>query len=416
MKTFFTILSVFLFTFAYAQEYQRIGIKSVTSSSIRSSNCNAALSDNGGTATASSEGTDEGITHYASMAIDGDKDSFWASDLEMPASIVIEFDQVYAIKYAGFWWGSHQQEFSVSIRMTPNNDWIEVIPTHFSSNLEGSEPTYELIKLPTSFYARYLKVDITGTSAPSGDIFQAIIGELEAYSSEFTNNSISSFGTASSTGTFEGVTHYPHLAEDRNVETFWACDSEIPSWLKFEFNQVSPVSIVGVWWGSHQQEYSLSLSLDGNEWTTVVPTRTSYNTEGSAPVHEEFVIDPTEAKYIKVDITGTSAPPEDILQAMVGELQAFSEDCTISGISVNSVGNIRIYPNPAANKLTIETENAKDTYLRIYNLMGANIYSTNIKTGQKVIDISSFANGVYFVIISDAKGSTLLSEQLVKLN
>ena len=60
--------------------------------------------------------------------------------------------------------------------------------------------------------------------------------------------------------------------------------------------------------------------------------------------------------------------------------------------------------------LTIETRNTKETYLRKYNLMGTNVYSTNIKTDQKVIDISSFVNGVYFIIISDAKGNILFSE------
>ena len=101
----------------------------------------------------------------------------------------------------------------------------------------------------------------------------------------------------------------------------------MPAWLKVEFDQVYNIDVIGIWWGSHQHDFSISLSLDGNNWTTVVPSQLSNNYEGSAPVYELFSINSTNAKYIKIDITSTSAPPSHIFQASVNEIEAYSEDC-----------------------------------------------------------------------------------------
>jgi len=139
---------------------------------------NVALSVNGATASAISEGTYNGDTQYAYEAIDGNKDIGWSSSFDMPAWLNVEFDQVYSIDSIGVWWGSHKHDYSISLSLDGSN-WTTV-KTGISNNSEGSAPVYELFSI-NSTNAKYMKIDITSTSAPSSHIFQASVNEIEAY-------------------------------------------------------------------------------------------------------------------------------------------------------------------------------------------------------------------------------------------
>ncbi|MGC9355218.1 MAG: PKD domain-containing protein, partial [Mariniphaga sp.] len=82
---------------------------------------NVALSSNGGIATAISEGYYDGTTHYASLAIDGNNGSFWASQWDMPAWLKIEFAQEYSVDKIGIWWGETQHDFTISVSTDNSN-------------------------------------------------------------------------------------------------------------------------------------------------------------------------------------------------------------------------------------------------------------------------------------------------------
>lgn len=111
----------------------------------------------------------------------------------------------------------------------------------------------------------------------------------------------------------------------------------MPDWLKIGFDQVYSISRVGVVWGegTHNQTYSISLSTDGVNWTTVVPSCASSTDAGydggnyhgnTRLVREEFDISPQNARHIKIDVTETSAPGGHIFKAIVHELLAFTDN------------------------------------------------------------------------------------------
>jgi hypothetical protein len=129
--------------------------------------------------------------------------------------------------------------------------------------------------------------------------------------------------TAISEGTYLGQTQYAYYANDGTSSTSWSDYYDMPAWLRIEFDRIYAIDSVGVWWGSHQHTFSISLSADSNSWTTVVPSRLSNNSEESPPIHESFAISSTNAKYIRIDITTTSAPWTHIFQATVAELEAY---------------------------------------------------------------------------------------------
>jgi len=68
----------------------------------------------------------------------------------------------------------------------------------------------------------------------------------------------------------------------------------------------------------------------------------------------------------------------------------------------NNSSNLTIYPNPAQNQLTIETElNAKQKF-DIVNIMGQIVYTSTIEK-TTTIDLSQFSNGVYMIKIESEK-------------
>jgi hypothetical protein len=139
--------------------------------------------------------------------------------------------------------------------------------------------------------------------------------------------------TAISSGTYLGVTHWPSMAINGDPSAGgWASNWSMPAWLQVQFNQVYRIEDVGVHWDQHNQTFSISLSPDGLSWTTVVPSQMS-NTNahydngayiGSDPAYEVFPITPTDAEYIRIDITSTSAPASHIFQARVDALEAYA--------------------------------------------------------------------------------------------
>ncbi len=84
------------------------------------------------------------------------------------------------------------------------------------------------------------------------------------------------------------------------------------------------------------------------------------------------------------------------------------DDCT--GIIEGSAPGIRIYPNPASEKVQISgVENA---HITVYNLMGMLLMSFEKENGLKILDISSLEKGIYLVKVQ--QGSGILVFRLVK--
>ncbi|HOY33037.1 MAG TPA: choice-of-anchor Q domain-containing protein [Bacteroidales bacterium] len=88
-----------------------------------------------------------------------------------------------------------------------------------------------------------------------------------------------------------------------------------------------------------------------------------------------------------------------------------------TGISITeSETNIHIYPNPADDHLVIDIKNnIHPVIISISNIDGQVLYSGNIeeKIRQKIIDISDFSNGVYFLSVT-INGKTY-KEKIIKL-
>ena len=75
--------------------------------------------------------------------------------------------------------------------------------------------------------------------------------------------------------------------------------------------------------------------------------------------------------------------------------EGFNSIETLSGLA------IKIYPNPARNKMILSIDNQfninSSSYISICDISGKNILQIEIKISESEIDVSEFASGIYFV-------------------
>lgn len=82
------------------------------------------------------------------------------------------------------------------------------------------------------------------------------------------------------------------------------------------------------------------------------------------------------------------------------------------GIKDNTLSELKLYPNPASNNVTIQlmSKETSNATLKVTNIMGQVVYTENVsvETGnnQHTINVSSFGAGFYLVNIYTNAGST----------
>ena len=68
-----------------------------------------------------------------------------------------------------------------------------------------------------------------------------------------------------------------------------------------------------------------------------------------------------------------------------------------NNVKNKQINTFKIYPNPANTEITLETINSKESIVAICNIEGQKIIEQQFIIPKKTIDISSLANGIYFI-------------------
>ncbi|MFT6850372.1 MAG: PKD repeat protein [Sphingobacteriales bacterium] len=73
--------------------------------------------------------------------------------------------------------------------------------------------------------------------------------------------------------------------------------------------------------------------------------------------------------------------------------------------SVNSNANaVKVYPNPASDMINIELTGSGTSTVRIFNVLGKTVYSTQTSLKSFAIDVNDFTSGVYFLQVENNLG------------
>jgi hypothetical protein len=79
------------------------------------------------------------------------------------------------------------------------------------------------------------------------------------------------------------------------------------------------------------------------------------------------------------------------------------------------VKNLKIYPNPAIDILTVEISNEKISQVDIFDVSGRKIYDRQFNNNNKSkIPVNNISNGLYFIKIQTEYGKTYLSKFFIK--
>ncbi len=75
-------------------------------------------------------------------------------------------------------------------------------------------------------------------------------------------------------------------------------------------------------------------------------------------------------------------------------------DSTSQINEINYQGKMKIYPNPAIDKIYITSAERQDVKMQVYNMIGECILQKALNNGVNNIDISSLSKGVYIIILT----------------
>jgi hypothetical protein len=86
-----------------------------------------------------------------------------------------------------------------------------------------------------------------------------------------------------------------------------------------------------------------------------------------------------------------------------------------SGIApLSAVLSANIYPNPTKGIVNIDLPYYENTKIRIFNIIGAEVYSTVAQSGYINVDLSKNPDGLYFVEIDNGFNKVTKKINIVK--
>lgn len=105
-------------------------------------------------------------------------------------------------------------------------------------------------------------------------------------------------------------------------------------------------------------------------------------------------------QYLLLNVAIQSAIADEFTEsAMIIDYVRVYEYVQTSSAPFKANKNLIIYPNPAADKLTIESDEPISSTIDLHSLCGQLIFSTKMEGFSYELDLSPFQKGVYFITI-----------------
>jgi serine protease AprX len=146
--------------------------------------------------------------------------------------------------------------------------------------------------------------------------------------------------------------------------------------------------------------------------TTYFPWTLTKNFSNPAAVKADNNVDNVE----KIEISNPEAGDQYVITvsnkgSLVGGSQDYSlivtgVDATLSSNNFSTKGEVKVYPNPTNDILNVAMSDFEgEAVISLYDIRGAKLMSENkYISGETIVDISSYANGMYFLIVDTPQG------------
>jgi len=101
---------------------------------------------------------------------------------------------------------------------------------------------------------------------------------------------------------------------------------------------------------------------------------------------------------------------EDVCYSWTGVVEKLEEDCEVTPIKqISRDAALTIFPNPAQNLLYLNAQSSMNN-IEIYSGMGALLSHIRINDKNKIIDVSNFQPGMYFIRVTLLDGKITTSK------
>jgi hypothetical protein len=128
--------------------------------------------------------------------------------------------------------------------------------------------------------------------------------------------------------------------------------------------------------------------------------------------HQQYT-PPGPGSYVVRVETGVQAVDTSTFQIGVGGCWSQYSVPYVITDSINIVPQVLVYPNPVAEVLTLSNKLAGPVTVRIFNLMGQQVWTGQFLVGTVQVDAGRWSKGVYFVQVIDQR--TQQEEKVVVL-
>jgi len=313
-------------------------------------------------------------------------------------SFTDSISNLYGERYIAKWDGNTWSKLGAGFANDDPNQLIESIYAGINNNIYIGGTLLDANNFGyISEYSPYCKSISSGTNLDSTDIGRFIIG----------------------TDTFGSV--YSHLANPAAMNSY----SSNPLFVRLSVDSSYHIQEAGIMNTLHDADAKVTLFIDYNAnghydipeervWTSYSKAFYYYILDTDIVIPSTVVVDtPLGMRLIINNDTGASAASDSACGTYIsGETQDYVVIFRngLEGIRTSpglSKGEVRVWPNPAENKLSISIVGQATNNLsvvKIFDLVGREVYNNTINGNRLNIDVSTWSNGMYIGRLSGAGG------------
>ena len=199
---------------------------------------------------------------------------------------------------------------------------------------------------------------------------------------------------------------------------------------------VTVSGLVSVCNRSEGYDYTITAPVGATKYTITAPVGSIVSSMNGVPGVTNNILTTTDLTF-NVVYSGTAAFPTTDKTLSIRSVNLFGSATTAKALALTKVtcppparaemttpvmvSEVSIYPNPAKDNFNLEltTSVASEMSMTIYSLNGATVRTKNVQLseGNNVIneDISSLANGVYFVRFNNPTNNETIVRKLIKI-
>jgi hypothetical protein len=170
-----------------------------------------------------------------------------------------------------------------------------------------------------------------------------------------------------------------------------------------------------IWTASSKNEYACD--ENGNTIAQLIYKQDEGNEEMNLYMIKEYEYDLSNSKVWDPYILGhqnrllaintmLSNGKGEMVLASADSLYYSQVESTSSAMEALPVSGMKIYPNPASDHITVQTENSTQAQFHIYDLFGRQMLSGNLTS--PVIDVSNLKRGTYLLKLMNGNSIQLL--------